>query len=137
MKTELNYFSVSPKVVKADRKTKVKIKYLFDQVKFPDADKLKVRYTARDIKSTNGGHCTLEDLIDELTEVPFSISDNTLSIEIYFADEQEHTIQLEYCDKKVSRIFNFRLYSLKEDLLASALRLYNNTKNIGILHSQT
>ena len=109
LKAEHAFFDLTPRVVPADRPSRITIKPLYGHVAFPaDPRQLRVQYNRRD-----GGPAQRLDFVDQ----PYRIVDGALSLELNFRGEGEHMILVSYLneDGSTREFFRFRVYSLFED----------------------
>ena len=110
------YFDVWPKVVRADQKTEITIKPLFEHSKFKAKNRIVVRYV-RDDGNLPDGSCAPWA---GFAEVPFRRDGDLLRIEHFFEGEYEHAFQVVAIDaeNRENVLGTFCLYSLADDLFA-------------------
>ncbi len=124
MNKELLYFEVSPKIVAAGRKAKIRIRPMHGHSAFrPDMSYEVFHFP-----------CQERRLPKENSRLRSEIRKGVMEVEAVFRGEQEHVILVESVkDGKRATVGDFRLYSLEKDLFG--LRPYKGDFHIHSCHS--
>lgn len=110
VRPENQYFDVLPRIVPANQETVIEIVPLFDHVRLDEDCAYLLTYAPMEYPARAGG-------LAPGTKVPLTPEDGRFRIPIFFEAEQEHTLIIEVtCNDKTSRLGNFRVYSVEEDL---------------------
>jgi hypothetical protein len=108
MGTELNYFDVRPRIVRAGSSVPVTVRPLFDHVRFNDGQAYHVTLVPAE--------GTAEQMRwSEQPGLDFAIDRGVMRLACRFGSEQEYTLLINQGNKTLAE---FRLYALEEDLYA-------------------
>ena len=105
-----SYYSLSPRIVPANRETTITVKPLFEHCRFtPDTTWRAACYPAEEFARHSGWGPD--------TRIPAIVEDGVMRFTWFFEAEQEHVLVIEDVTAGEAReIAEFRLYSLDEDL---------------------